>query len=498
MNAIFTKLKEVLLSVLPIIVLVTILNFTIAPIGTPLLIRFYIGAAFVMCGLTLFLLGIDIGITMFGKTLGSSLAKSNKLWIVLILGLIIGFFVSAAEPALQVFAGQVDTITSGQISGTALLIFVSIGIGVVLILGLIRIFYNFSLRIMLIILYIIILVIALFSSKEFLAIAFDAGGAVTGLLVVPFVLTLSIGAAQKKKDASGSQSDIFGLLAIVITGAVISVMILGLISKNVAFDSGGVGGMVEDSDSIMGSLVKIMPDMLLKSFIAILPLLVILLVLYKPFLKLNKKKLRKMLTGFAFAFLGMFLFLVGINGAFMDIGIKIGYLLASMDNIAYLAIIGFVLGAAIILAEPSVYVLTHQIEDVTTGYVKRKAVLITLTIGVGLAVLLSVLRIIVPTIQLWHYLLPGYFICLLLMFFVPKLFVGISFDSGVVATGPMTTTFIFAFIQGAALAYEGANVMNDGFGMIALVSLLPVLTLEVLGLMYTIALKKKGAKKKHE
>ncbi len=494
MNNIVSKLKEVLLSVLPIIILVTILNFTISPIGTQLLIRFIIGSVFVVLGLALFLIGVDIGITPFGNIAGTTIAKSNKFWVVLILGLLLGFFIAIAEPGLLVFSNQVNEISLGQISNLTLLIVVSIGIAVMLILGLIRMLYNISLYIVLIALYLIILMLGIFSSGEFLAIAFDSAGAVTGMLVVPFILSLSVGIAHLKRNNKDCDNDSFGLLAIVLTGAIISVMILGLLSKNMDFNTLQLSEILFNSSSIMGPFATIIPNLLLTSLIAILPSLIILLIFNKMFFKVKRKKLRKLLTGFIFAYIGLFLFLLGVNGAYMNVGIKIGYSLATLDRLIYLIIIAFVLGATIILAEPAVYVLTHQIEDVTSGYIKRKAVLVSLTIGVGLAVALSAIRIIIPEIQLWHYLLPGYFICILLMFFIPKLFVGIAFDSGVVATGPMTATFILAFMQGAANAYEGADILMDGLGMIAMVAMVSILALEVLGLIFAIKLKNKGGK----
>ena len=207
---------------------------------------------------------------------------------------------------------------------------------------------------------------------------------------------------------------------------------------------------------------------------------------------MNKKNVIKMIKGFIYAFLGLFLFLVGVNTGFMDIGAIIGYTLASYDNKSYVIIIAFILGVVTILAEPAVYVLTHQIENVTSGYVKRRAILVALAIGVGIAVALSMIRIIVPGLRLWHYLLPGYIISIFMMYFIPKLFVGIAFDAGGVATGPMTTTFILAFTQGVAEATEGASILTDGFGMIATVAMIPIITLQMLGFIFEMKLKRKG------
>lgn len=490
MNVIVSKFKEVLFSVLPITLLVLVLNFTVSPIDTTLIFRFLIGSFFVVLGLTIFLIGVDIGITPLGGLTGTSLAKSNKLWVVLIAGLILGFFISIAEPGLLVLVNQVNLVTSGQISGNSILITVSIGLAIMLSLGFLRIFYNVPLYKVLFALYLIIFGLAIFTSREFLAISFDASGSTTGILAVPFILSLSVGISKLKKDSKASEKDSFGLVAIASTGAIISVLLLGIFSDTNEF-SAGLDPGVSESNSIIKSFIDIIPNHLIESLMAILPLLIILLVLQKISFKLKKKELRKILTGFAFTFTGLVIFLIGVNAGFMDVGTSIGNNLALLDNKAYIIIIGFVLGLVTILAEPAVYVLTNQIEDVTSGYVKRKAVLIPLAIGVGLAVALSVIRVLVPGIQLWHYLLPGYIICLSMMFFIPKLFVGIAFDAGGVATGPMTATFILAFIQGAAHAFEGADLMIDGFGMIAMVAMTPIITLEALGLVFAIKSKNK-------
>lgn len=497
MSVIVSKFKEVLISVLPITMLVLILNFTITPMDTTVIIRFIIGSFVVMMGLTIFLLGVDIGVTPLGELTGVSLAKSNKLWIVLIGGLIVGFFISIAEPGLMVLAQQVDLVTSGQISSISILIIVSVGLAILLALGFLRIFYNIPLYKVLMVLYVIIFAVSVFTSREFLAISFDASGSTTGILAVPFILSLSVGISKLKKDSKASEKDSFGLVAIASTGAILSVMFLDIFTNTNQFTV-ALDLNVSNSNSIIGPFIDIIPSTMLDGFMAITPLLIILLVLQKIAFRLKKRELRKLLTGFGFAFVGLIVFLVGVNAGFMDVGTNIGSILVLMDNKVYIIVIGFVLGFVTILAEPAVYVLTHQIEEVTSGYVKRRVVLIPLTIGVGLAVALSVIRILIPEVQLWNYLLPGYIICLILMFFIPKLFVGIAFDAGGVATGPMTATFILAFTQGAANAFEGADLMAEGFGMIAMVAMTPIITLEVLGLVFAIMSKKKGAKNKNE
>ncbi|HEY8444020.1 MAG TPA: DUF1538 domain-containing protein [Clostridia bacterium] len=495
MNILYTKFKEVLFSVLPIIGLVLLLNFTtICPIETKLLIRFIIGSVFILIGLTLFLIGVDIGIAPFGNLMGKSLVKSNKLWLAIGAALILGFFVSIAEPGLIVFSNQVGVVTSGEIPGLVILFVVSVGFAIMMALGFIRVFYNIPLYILLLIIYGIIFIFALFTSPEFLAIAFDASGSTTGVLAVPFVLALSVGISSLKKDSKASESDSFGLVATAGTGAILAVMILNMFYRSEF--TGSLDIIDPGSGSIIKAFTSILWDYLKQSLLAIAPLIIVLIALQIFVFKLNRKQFRKLITGFVFSLIGLFIFLVGVNGGFMEIGISIGNTLALKENKVYIIIIGLFLGVVTILAEPAVHVLTHQIEDVTSGYVGRKAVLVTLSIGVGLAVMLSVIRVLVPGLQLWHYLLPGYVICLALMFFIPKLFIGMSFDAGVVATGPMTATFSLAFIQGAANAFADASVLTEGFGMIAMVALFPIMALEILGLIFKIKSKRKGVNQK--
>ncbi|MBD8070352.1 DUF1538 domain-containing protein [Bacillus sp. PS06] len=492
MNVLGSKLKEVLYAVLPITVIVLVLNFTLAPLDDPLLmIRFVIGAMVIILGLSIFLFGVDIGITPIGQLMGKTIAKSNKLWIVMIAGLLLGFFISIAEPDLHILAGQVDFVTSGLISKTSIVMIVSIGIGVLIAIGLARILYNIPLYKLLTGLYFIILVLSLFSSPEFLAISFDASGATTGALTVPFILALALGVSGLKKDSKASEKDSFGLVAIASTGAIISVMIMNIISKSDKITA-SIEKREEVKASILGPFLHEIPIISQEIVMALLPILVIFLIFQKISFNISRKAVRKIIIGLLFTFIGLVLFLVGVNAGFMDVGRSIGYSIASLDSKSYVVIVAFVLGIVTILAEPAVHVLTHQIEDVTSGYVRRKVVMFSLCIGVGAAVSLSMLRILIPELQLWHYLLPGYIIAIGMTYIVPKLFVGIAFDSGGVASGPMTATFILAFVQGAAEAIEGANVLIDGFGMIAMVALTPLITLQIVGLVFKLKSKKEG------
>ena len=484
------KLKDSVLAIAPIIALVLILGLTVASIEPVLIIKFLIGAVLIICGLSVFLVGVDTAIMPLGSHTGKAISKPNKLWILFMAGIILGFFISLAEPGMIVLANQVDLVTMGQLSRGRLLVYVSVGFAVVLSLGFARIFSKIPLYIVLIIIYCIIGIATTRTSPEFLSLAFDSSGATTGIMAVPFILALGIGIASKKKDSIQSEEDSFGLVAMASAGAVMGVLVLKMVVRTERYDT-ELPITIEVTESILYSFYKIIPATLFNGFITLLPLLIIFIILQLTVLKLSIIRFRKMIAGFLFSFIGLILFFIGVDGGFMDAGTKLGYNLASLGNNALTITVGFLIGLVTIAAEPAVYVQTHQIENVTSGYIKRKAILAPLCIGVGLAVMLSVVRILFPAVMLWHFLLPGFVIALALTFFVPKLFVGIAFDAGGVATGPMTATFILSFTQGVAASRgEDANLLRDGFGMISLVCMFPIVTLQILGLIFKIKTKK--------
>ena len=489
MYVLFNKVKEVLSAVFPVVILVTILNFTLVPLSGVLLLRFIIGALAIVIGLSILLFGIDIGVLPFGNHMGKSFLKSNKIWYVLIIGFLLGFFINIAEPDLQVLAAQVSSVMGGYIPMITILIAVSVGTGVMLSLGILRIVKNIPLHKMFFVIYGIILILAFFSSSDMMAIGFDASGATTGALTVPLVLALSVGVAAMKKNSKASEEDSFGLVGIMSTGAILGVLIMNLFVR-----TDNVTGVLEmhnvDADSLFGPFLAEIPSIALESLVALLPMILMLVIFQKISFRVKPRPFGKMLLGFLYTYIGLVIFLVGVNAGFMDVGKIIGQTLAAFDNKAILVGFGFVLGMVVILAEPAVHILTGQIESVTNGYIKKKTVLVSLSIGVAVAVGLAMLRIVVPGIQLWHYLLPGFAISIALMFFVPRLFVGIAFDSGGVASGPMTATFVLAFAQGASDAIEHSNILVDSFGVIAMVAMTPLIALQVLGLIYKLKSKK--------
>lgn len=493
MEVFIDKLKEVLQSVLPITILVIILHFTIAPLPGIEFSRFLFGALLIIMGLAVFLFGVDIGITSIGNYLGKEIARSNSLKFVLVMGLILGFFISIAEPDLIILANQVSEVTDGAIPSTVLLVVVSVGIAFMMTIGLFRIVYRYPLRNIFFVIYTLIFLLAIFSSNDLFAIAFDASGSTTGALTVPFMLALATGVASLNHDSKSAEIDSFGLVGVASSGAILSVLILGLFTG----DSGITGTLSVDVGAYTSWVVPFtdtLPHMALETVLSIAPILIIF-VCYNLFVakrKMQTADFKRAMLGLLYLYIGLVLFLTGVNAGFLNVGRQLGMTIAGMDSKWPVLFIGLLLGLVVILAEPAVYVLTHQIEYVTNGSVKRSVVLVFLSVGVGLAVLLSVVRVLVPEILLWHYLVPGYIIALVLAFRVPNLFVGMAFDAGGVASGPMTATFILAFIQGVADITPHSNVLLDGFGMIAMVAMMPILSLQLLGAIYQQRSKKEG------
>jgi len=443
-------------------------------------------------GLTLFLIGVDLGISPMGQMLGPLISKANKHRYIIIFGFIIGFLISFAEPALLIMSQQVEQLSSGLLSSELLLFTVSVGIGTMVVVGLFRLLYNLPLYIILCISYGIIFLLSLYTSFDMLAIAFDSSGVTTGILAVPFLLSLSLGLTSIKKDSKSSEKDSFGLISIASAGAIIMVLLLNRVYQP-NLTSATINYLNYDSLTIFNTFKVQIPSSIRETLISMSPLILMgIIVSFFNRNKISKRNHLRMAMGFGYAVLGLFLFLVSINSSYIEVGNTIGNHLINELSFIGLVLFGFVIGVVTILAEPAVYVLTTQIETVTSGYIKRRSVIIALTIGVGSAISFSVLRVLIPEVQLWHFLLPGYGIALGLMFVIPKLFVGIAFDAGGVATGPMISTFILSFIHGLADAMPSADVLIDGFGMVSLVALMPIITIELLGLIFKLKSVKRG------
>jgi|CZCB01.1.fsa_nt_gi hypothetical protein len=484
MHELLRKFRDIALSVLLIVIFVLIINVTVIHIEWKYIWEFLLGALLVYIGLSVFLLGVDIGISPIGHHMGKVMTRSNKKWIVATGSLILGFIVSLAEPSLMILGQQVETVTSGKIDNYLLIVVVSIGIGTLVSIAAMRIITGFSIKTLFFILYGIILILSFFVSNEFLAITFDASGATTGSLTVPFLLALTVGIAVIKTKQGSAEEDSFGLLGIASAGAIISTLVLGLFINTHNLDGGGV---ITHEDV---SFFPVLLTQLKNVAIAMIPIVVVFIAAQFFKIKFNRKANLLIAKGLIYAFIGLTIFMTGVNGGFMAIGREVGTNLnLSVPDFAVF-VIGFILGMLVILAEPAVYVLTRQIEDVTSGSIKRFIVLIALSLGNGIAIGLSMVRITNPGVEIWHFLLPGYIITLTLCIFTPKIFVGIAFDSGGVASGPLTATFMLAFCQGIATGTGETSTLIDGFGMITMVALMPLITLQILGLIYKAKTKK--------
>lgn len=489
MNALMQKFKEVAQSIIPIIAIVIILDLVLLKLPFTLLLKFFIGAFLIFLGLSLFLVGVENGLTPIGQGLGKKLTKSNNLILIVISGLALGFIISIAEPDLHILADLVEVITNGHINKYLLIIVVSIGIAVLLSIGIIRIVKNISLNKTLIVIYLIILLLALFVPKEFIPIAFDASGATTGAMTVPFILAISFGVSQLKKNSQSAENDSLGLVAIVSGGVIISVLLLAIFSFS-GFSDAPIH-VIEDTTpgNPLSLLFHEISIIAFEVFLALLPIILTFFIFLRDTSKLLFKK---HLLGLVYTYIGLVIFLIGVNYGFMNIGKEIGEGIFKLNNLPLLVLIAFVLGLVTVLTEPAVHVLTDEIEDVTSGYIPRNAILISLSIAVGIAVALAILRIAIPALELWHLLLPGYLLAFILSRFSPKIFVGIAFDAGGVASGPMTVTFILAFSQGVAGMLGGSNLIYNSFGLIALVAMMPIITLQILGIIFKIVSTKEA------
>lgn len=497
MNELIGKLKEVLMSVLPITCIVLILHFTISPLHAHMMSAFLIGSVLIIIGLTVFLYGIDLGLEPIGHGVGNAITKSGKYAVVMTVCLVLGFFISYAEPDLHILAKQVDEATYNHFRKTLMVTAVSVGIAAMMTVGMLRILKNIRLKYVFTGAYGLIFILSLFSSSDFLAIAFDASGATTGAITVPFMLALAAGVSAMKKDNYSNEADSFGVIGIASTGAIIGVLISGLF-----LGESQLSGMAAEASSFTTDIAHVYSSefrhIARESFFTLLPIIITYIFLQIRVFKQKRKRVLDIARGILFTFLGLVLFLLGVNGGFMEVGSQLGMRLASGDSAVPILLVALLLGVSTVLAEPAVHVLTHQVEEVTGGSVKRRLVLIFLSMAVGSAIFLSALRILLPDIRLWMYLLPGFGLAVILSYFVPDLFVGMAIDAGGVASGPMTATFSLSFVQGIAARTPTADIVTDGFGMIAIVAMMPIIAIEVLGMLYEMKLRKRSAVKQHK
>ena len=480
------KVYESVSSVMPITVIVLLLSISVAPLTPGTLTLFLFGAMLLVFGMGLFTLGVDISMIPMGEGIGVQLSKTKRIWITLIVCLALGVLITIAEPDLQVLAEQVPSIPN-----LTLILTVAFGVGFFLMIAQLRILFKIPIAYILLVFYGIVFVLSCFAPGDFIPVAFDSGGVTTGPVTVPFIMALGIGMASVRTDKNSS-NDSFGLTAICSIGPILSVLILGIcynpgdaVYTPVSLTELGT------TKAVAAEFAKAFPHYIKEVAIELLPIAGLFILFQLIFRRFHSRQIIRIISGFVYSYLGLVLFLTGVNVGFMPAGQYIGQALAGAEGwLPWLLIpIGMLIGYFIVKAEPAVQVLTRQVEDVTNGYISRKSLWHSLSIGIAFAVGIAMLRILTGLDIMW-FLVPGYLISLVLTFFVPQIFTGIAFDSGGVASGPMTTTFLLPLAMGACEAW-GGNVLTDAFGIVAMVAMAPLLTIQLLGLMSNLRMRAK-------
>ena len=483
------KFKETAVSVLPVMAIVFLLGLTIVPLEPLLLLRFFISGILLIIGLTVFLLGVDLGIQPMGERCGAALTKKKSLWLLLAAAFVIGFIVTAAEPDIQVFGDQVRSVFP-FVNKTSFTFVIAGGVGIFIMLGLLRTVTNLSLKWTLFISYTILFVVAFFASDAFIAIGFDSGGATTGPMTVPFIMALGLGVSSVR---AGKDDNSFGLTGVSSVGPVLAVLVYAIVVNGAGGPLAGSGtASVASAAPELASISTIILSALHESLTSIAPLFGLFIIFQIFLLKMTARQVIRMLIGFAYSFIGLTVFLAGVYGGFMQTGKVLG---ESFGALAFtkggvwmflLILTSLLLGAIIVCAEPAVWCLSEQVETVSGGTIKRKMLLVFLSIGTSIAIGLAMWRAIAG-FNIKLILVPGYIISMLLMLFCPELFTGIAFDSGGVASGPLTSTFVLSFALGAANSSSGSN---DSFGVIALVAMMPLIAIQIMGIVYKIKTSK--------
>ena len=477
MKELKAKILEALISALPITAIVYIL--ALSPwfsFSVKELITFTIGAVLLVLGIGMFNMGADLAMTPMGTHVGAGLSRQRKLMLLLSVCFVLGMLITIAEPDLQVLAKQVSAV----MNGTVLVYAVGIGVGAFLMVAILRIVFRKSLSLILMLFYMLMFALALMlavnENMSLLPLAFDSGGVTTGPITVPFIMALGVGISAVLGDRH-SQDNSFGLVSLCSIGPILAVLVLGISSRN------DLSYQVPDysvSDDILSSFLHTAGHTAKEVALALGLIVVFFLICQVIFLKLPRKRLLKIGLGVVFTYIGLVIFLTGVNVGFMPIGYKLGYELARVNEV-FLVILGLAMGVLVVLAEPAIHVLNSQVEEVTGGYVSKKSMMLGLCIGVGASIALSVIRIIFD-FSIVYYVIPGYFLSLALSLFVPPVYTAIAFDSGGVASGPMTSGFILPFATGICVCIQGPDaVLRDAFGVVALVAMTPLITIQLLG-----------------
>lgn len=473
------KLTETLKAVFPILAIVLLLCFTIAPIPPSILMTFLVGAVLLIIGMLLFNVGVELSMTPIGERTGTIMTRTKSVLIVVLVSFIMGFVITISEPDLQVLAEQVPSVPN-----IVLILAVALGVGIFLVLAILRMLLSIPLSYLLVGFYAIIFLLTLFVPGDFLAVAFDSGGVTTGPMTVPFIMAFGVGVSAIRNDRH-AEEDSFGLVAMCSVGPILAVMILGMIFKPESSEQAVEAIPIIDNTVDLWRLFSVeLPTYIEEMAVSILPIVFFFGLFQLIARDINKKALIKIGVGLLYTYIGLVLFMTGVNVGFMPAGNFLGQTIAKLPYAWIIIPIGMVIGYFIVLAEPAVFVLTKQVEEMTSGAISSGAMRLSLSIGVAASVGLAMIRVLTGISILW-FLVPGYLIALVITFFVPKIFTAIAFDSGGVASGPMTATFLLPFAMGACSAL-GGNLITDAFGIVAMVAMTPLITIQVMGLITVI------------
>ena len=480
---ILEKFKEAAAAVLPISLIVLLMCLSFVPVTPDLLLAFLIGSVLLVVGMTLFTMGSDVSMSQIGSHIGAKLTKSRNLPLIIGVSFLLGIAITVAEPDLQVLAANVPNINT-----LVLIITVAIGVGLFLMVSMLRILFRIPLKWLLIALYGVVFLLASLTNPDYLSVAFDSGGVTTGPMTVPFIMALGVGVASIRSDEN-AQTDSFGLVALCSVGPILAVLLLSFIYHEVP-DSAAASVIHRYADSVaLGhGYLHALPEYLMEVVVALLPIVVFFGIFQVVALKLHRLPLMRIILGLVLTCVGLVLFLTGVNVGFSSLGYLLGEHLATPDMQFLLIPIAMLMGWFIINAEPAVHVLNKQVEELSAGAISAKAMHYSLSIAVSAAMGLAMMRVISGISIMWL-LIPGYALSLLLALLVPQTFTAIAFDSGGVASGPLTATFMLPFAMGACSAV-GGNTMTDAFGLVALVAMMPLITVQIMGLIYVLKVRK--------
>lgn len=478
------KIRESLSAVLPITGIVLMLSIFVIPMELGSVVMFLTGALMLIVGMGFFQLGAEMAMTPLGEGVGVQISKMKKLLTVLLTGFLMGVIITVSEPDLQVLAGQVPSVPN-----MVLIMTVAVGVGLFLALAIVRIRYKISLSMLLIVCYLALILVSAFVPKEFLAVAFDSGGVTTGPMTVPFIMAMGVGLASVRSDKNAA-NDSFGLVALSSVGPILAVLILGCFFKptEAAYTLTDVATVVTTQD-VARVFAQGLPLYAREVLLSLVPILWVFLIFQWLTHRYHGLQIKRIIVGFGYTYIGLVLFLCGANVGFAPVGAYLGKELAGLSLRWILVPIGALIGYYIVKAEPAIQVLNHQVEAVTNGAISVKMMNRCMQIGVAASVGLAMLRVLTGISIQW-FVIPGYIIALVLSRMVPDIFIGIAFDSGGVASGPITSTFLLPLSIGVCEAL-GGNLMTDAFGVVALVALTPLIAIQLMGLVYKLKTAKR-------